>query len=154
MSASVQENTDSSRVQARLHTDFIWWILKIILTPFFALWVRTHAVGTENIDDTRGGLLLLNHQSFLDPMVAGFRLKRPISFLAREELFRISFRWLGIAKHLCSVDQPNRISSQQHSLRSGPHASGVSCWHLPGRRTLMRRGQEVQSGLPGAGQEG
>ena len=106
MSASVQEDTDSSRLQARLHTGFFWWILKIILTPFFTLWVRTHAVGTENLDDTRGGLLLLNHQSFLDPMVAGFRLKRPISYLAREELFRIPFvGWVLRNTYVQSISQ-------------------------------------------------
>jgi len=35
--------------------------------------------------------LLLNHQSFLDPVVAGLRLKRPVSFLARDGLFRVPF---------------------------------------------------------------
>ena len=89
MSEIVPKNSDTTRAQAKLHPHFIWRVLKIFITPFFTLWVRIHAIGTENIDNTQGGLLLLNHQSFLDPMAAGFSLKRPISFLARDELFRI-----------------------------------------------------------------
>lgn len=108
MSASVQENISTAQVQAKawLHTNLVWWTLRIILTPFFTLWVRTHSIGTENIDNTRGGLLLLNHQSFLDPMVAGFRLKRPISYLARDGLFRVPvIGWILRSTYVQSISQ-------------------------------------------------
>lgn len=91
MSETAPENVEASQAPAWLHSNFVWRFFKVLLTPFFTLWVRTHAMGEENIDNTRGGLLLLNHQSYLDPMVAGFRLKRPISYLARDGLFKIPF---------------------------------------------------------------
>ena len=45
--------------------------------------------GLENIDNTKGGLLLVNHQSFLDPLLAALSLTRPVSYLARDSLFKL-----------------------------------------------------------------
>jgi len=86
MSVSLHE---SISLAPRQRNNAVWRFLKIVLTPFFRSWVRTHAIGTENIDHSQGGLLLLNHQSYLDPLVAGVHLKRPVSYLAREGLFTI-----------------------------------------------------------------
>jgi 1-acyl-sn-glycerol-3-phosphate acyltransferase len=33
--------------------------------------------------------LVINHQSFLDPLIVGLPLRRPISYLARDSLFRV-----------------------------------------------------------------
>jgi 1-acyl-sn-glycerol-3-phosphate acyltransferase len=41
------------------------------------------------LDDAEGGLVLANHQSFLDPLLIGLPLHRPISYLARDTLFRV-----------------------------------------------------------------
>jgi 1-acyl-sn-glycerol-3-phosphate acyltransferase len=106
MSDFVPENSDSDSEPTRLRPNVVWRLLKVFLTPFFRLWVRTHAIGTENIDDTQGGLLLLNHQSFLDPLAAGVHLKRPISFLAREELFKVPVvGWVLRKTYTVSVSQ-------------------------------------------------
>ena len=43
----------------------------------------------ENLDNTKGGVFLINHQSLLDPIMAAVLLSRPVSFLARDSLFRI-----------------------------------------------------------------
>jgi len=106
MSESAHEMTGRISAPPRRHLNVVWRLLKIFLTPFFRLWVRTHAIGTENIDDTQGGLLLLNHQSFLDPLAAGVHLKRPISYLAREELFRAPLvGWILRKTYTVSVSQ-------------------------------------------------
>src|SRR5205085_495254 len=44
----------------------------------------------------RGGVLLVsNHQSYLDPVLVALYLPRPMSFLAKSELFRHRFfAWL------------------------------------------------------------
>lgn len=55
----------------------------------FTFWLRYRVRGLEYIPAEGGGLVLSNHQSFLDPLLIGVPLKRPISFLARDSLFRI-----------------------------------------------------------------
>lgn len=43
--------------------------------------------GVHNVPKRGGVLLLANHQSYLDPVLIGVRLHRPLSFLAKSELF-------------------------------------------------------------------
>jgi 1-acyl-sn-glycerol-3-phosphate acyltransferase len=45
--------------------------------------------GAEHVPPTGGVLLLANHQSYLDPVVIGVRLRRPLGFLAKSELFEV-----------------------------------------------------------------
>ncbi|MCH2210532.1 MAG: 1-acyl-sn-glycerol-3-phosphate acyltransferase [Fuerstiella sp.] len=104
MSSSAPENTSSAPVE--FQPNCTWRFLHFILTPFFALWVRTRVVGRENLDSSQGGLLLLNHQSFVDPMVASFGLQRPISYLARDGLFRIPvIGWVLRHTYVQSISQ-------------------------------------------------
>jgi 1-acyl-sn-glycerol-3-phosphate acyltransferase len=106
MSDFVPGNVTINSEPTRLRPNVIWRLLKAVLTPFFTWWVRTHAVGKQNIDDTQGGLLLLNHQSFLDAPAAGVHLKRPISYLAREELFKVPVvGWILRKTYTVSVSQ-------------------------------------------------
>jgi 1-acyl-sn-glycerol-3-phosphate acyltransferase len=46
------------------------------------------ARGFENLP-AGGALLLVNHQSYLDPLLVGAPMTRPVSFLARDDLFRV-----------------------------------------------------------------
>ena len=51
--------------------------------------------GRHNVPTSGGALLASNHQSFLDPMLAGLGLSREVSYMARDSLFRNwAFRWL------------------------------------------------------------
>jgi 1-acyl-sn-glycerol-3-phosphate acyltransferase len=43
--------------------------------------------GRENVPPKGGVLLLANHQSYLDPVLVSVHLSRPVSFLARSNLF-------------------------------------------------------------------
>jgi 1-acyl-sn-glycerol-3-phosphate acyltransferase len=71
--------------QARnLHWRSIQYLLQLLFTP----WLRYRARGLENLPASSGALLLSNHQSFLDPLLIGLPLQRPVSFLARDSLFR------------------------------------------------------------------
>ncbi len=52
--------------------------------------------GRHNVPPSGGVLLLANHQSNLDPMLIGAQLTRPISYMAKSELFSGNgvFAWL------------------------------------------------------------
>jgi 1-acyl-sn-glycerol-3-phosphate acyltransferase len=45
------------------------------------------AYDTKNIPKRGGVLIVSNHQSFLDPVMLGVKVRRPMSFLAKSELF-------------------------------------------------------------------
>lgn len=75
--------------------NWVWLGFQLVLRLVFALWLRYRARGYDRITHRGGMLLIINHQSFLDPILAGLPLRRPVSYLARENLFQVPFiGWL------------------------------------------------------------
>ena len=66
-----------------------WSTYRLFLRNFFCFWLRYRARGMEHLPATGGALLLINHQSFFDPLLVGLPLSRPVSYLARDNLFRV-----------------------------------------------------------------
>ncbi len=71
-------------------------LCRILTTVLFDLKVYGH----KNMPRTGGVLLVSNHQSYLDPVLVGVRLDRPLSYMARSGLFRnpllaVVIRWLN-----------------------------------------------------------
>jgi cytidylate kinase len=60
------------------------WFCKVFCETIF----RLHPAGRENVPDQGPLVLICNHQSFLDPVLCGIFVKRPLYFLARDSLFR------------------------------------------------------------------
>jgi 1-acyl-sn-glycerol-3-phosphate acyltransferase len=53
------------------------------------------AFGLENIPKRGGVLIVSNHASYLDPAILGVKVRRPMSFMAKSELFTDKlFAWL------------------------------------------------------------
>jgi cytidylate kinase len=83
--------TDAFRPSSIAHrpSSFRWfrlarWFCKIFCMAFF----RLRPAGLENVPDQGALVLICNHQSFLDPVLCGIFVKRPLYFLARDSLFR------------------------------------------------------------------
>jgi 1-acyl-sn-glycerol-3-phosphate acyltransferase len=62
----------------------VWTLCSTVLRVFFGL--RTY--GRSNVPRTGGLVLAVNHQSFLDPVVVGCGLTRPVHYMGRDTLFR------------------------------------------------------------------
>ncbi len=69
--------------------NWVWLSLQAVMRLVFALWLRYRARGHDRITHRGGMLLIINHQSFLDPLLVGVPLRRPVSFVARDNLFRV-----------------------------------------------------------------
>ena len=66
------------------------------------LFLRVKIYGRENVPSTGGVLLVSNHQSYLDPVFCGIRLKRDLYFLVRHTLYEGHF-WGRIIKALNTI---------------------------------------------------
>ena len=86
-----EQNPERSSEEARamLDRNWVWRCIHIFFLVFCRTWLRVRISGEERLDHRRGGLLLINHQSFLDPLMAAVLLNRPVSYLARDSLFRV-----------------------------------------------------------------
>jgi 1-acyl-sn-glycerol-3-phosphate acyltransferase len=97
--------------------NLIWVCLRWLLRLFCASWLRVSFSGVENLDLKKGGLLLINHQSYLDPLVAGVWLPRPVSYFARDSLFRVPL--LGALLRRTFVIPISREAARGGSIRAG-----------------------------------
>lgn len=88
---SAASNNDEKRLPHPTRCNWVWLSCRFLLRVFFIIWLRYRARGVETIPRDGGGLVLVNHQSFLDPLLVGLPLARPVSYLARDNLFRIPF---------------------------------------------------------------
>jgi 1-acyl-sn-glycerol-3-phosphate acyltransferase len=82
------EDPDTS-LGSPLRRNPVWFALQVTMRIVFTVWLRYRAKGIERVPAESGALILANHQSFLDPLLIGLPLKRPVSYLARENLFRV-----------------------------------------------------------------
>ena len=96
--------------------NWIWLGIQTILRLFFSVWFRYRAYGYEELKHQRGMLFVINHQSFLDPLLVGLPLSRPICYLARDSLFRIPV--VGWILRHTSVLPINREAASTAALRT------------------------------------
>ena len=84
----------------------LWFTLQMILQNFFSVWLGYRAFGYKPLETENGALILANHQSFLDPLMVGLPQHRPISFLARDSLFRVPVvGWILKNTHVMPINQ-------------------------------------------------
>jgi glycerol-3-phosphate dehydrogenase (NAD(P)+) len=75
------------RVRRRGVHRVVYWAVRAVLQPSLQLLFRMARPGREHVPE--GGVILAaNHRSFLDPFVIGCCVRRPIYFVAKQELFR------------------------------------------------------------------
>ncbi|MDP6636844.1 MAG: lysophospholipid acyltransferase family protein [Phycisphaerae bacterium] len=59
------------------------WGLRLLMPLFW----KARVFGRHNEPSEGGVVFISNHQSFLDPMLVGFALSRPLNYMARNTLF-------------------------------------------------------------------
>jgi 1-acyl-sn-glycerol-3-phosphate acyltransferase len=73
----------------------VYWLMRALLQPFFHLYFRLSRIGREHVPDSGPVILCANHRSFLDPFVIGTCVRRPVYYVAKQELFKHRFvAWL------------------------------------------------------------
>lgn len=144
-------NPHSSKPRAR--RNWLWMLLHLMLYPVFRLWVRTAALHQDRLNPQRGGILLINHQSYLDPILVAVRIARPVSYLARDSLFlRPGLRFI---LRNCFVVAISRTAFRGSSVRAaidrlkagflvalfpeGTRSSGAPSEFRPGFLAIARR---------------
>lgn len=87
-----------------MERSFLWKNLQVIARIGTTLLFDFKTYGHENVPETGGVLLAANHQSYLDPVLVSVHLHRPVSFLAKSDLFENPyFGWLIRSLHAFPV---------------------------------------------------
>lgn len=97
----------------------LWRSLAVLARVFTTLLFDLKVYGLEHIPRAGGAILAANHQSYLDPVLLGVRLRRPLSYMAKSELFgNRFFAWLIRSLHAFPVRQGSGdVGAIKESLR-------------------------------------
>jgi glycerol-3-phosphate dehydrogenase (NAD(P)+) len=76
------------RARNRGVNPIVYWIMRMLLQPFAHLYWRLSRIGREHIPESGAVILASNHRSFLDPFIIGLTARRPVYYVAKEELFK------------------------------------------------------------------
>jgi glycerol-3-phosphate dehydrogenase (NAD(P)+) len=95
------------RARERGVNRFVLFVVRMILTPFFLVYLRMQRLGREHIPAAGPVILASNHRSFFDPFVIGTMTRRPVYYVAKKELFTYSrlVSWLLNALGAFPVDR-------------------------------------------------
>jgi 1-acyl-sn-glycerol-3-phosphate acyltransferase len=86
----------------RLWYAFLQFLCRLLVIVLFRY--RSHGQG--HVPSQGGALLLSSHQSFLDPVLIGVPVFRPLNYLARQTLFGFApLRWLMLSLSAIPIDR-------------------------------------------------
>ncbi len=95
-----------ARARARGANPVLYWLVRVVLQPFFHLYFRLTRMGREHVPASGPVILAANHRSLLDPFVVATLVRRPIYYVAKKELFERPWQgWLLNALGAFPVDR-------------------------------------------------
>ena len=137
-----------------IRRNIVWLAIQYLLRLVFLIWLKLQVRGHERIARSGGGLVLVNHQSFLDPMLVGVPLQRPVSYLARDTLFPVPLiGWVLRKTYVMPINRDaastasirEALKRMEHGFLVGVFPEGTRCEagevgeFKPGFLTLIRR---------------
>ncbi|MCR9199384.1 MAG: 1-acyl-sn-glycerol-3-phosphate acyltransferase [Planctomycetaceae bacterium] len=153
--SSVDSSADAAIAGMPHRRNLLWNLIHVIVYLPLRCWLRTRVIGKENLIDESGGVLIANHQSYLDPLFVAVRLTRPVSYLARDSLFKVPL--IGWIVRNTFVIPISRTAFRGGSIRTalqrlengflvgiypeGTRSSGQPSRFKPGFLSLVRRTQ-------------
>jgi 1-acyl-sn-glycerol-3-phosphate acyltransferase len=89
MSTAQADHTSlHARARERGVNPLVYWLVRAVFQPFFHLYFRLSRIGREHVPEHGPVIYAANHRSFLDPFVIATIARRPMYYVAKEELFR------------------------------------------------------------------
>ncbi len=91
-------------------------VSKLLVFPIYKFVFRGCLIGRENIPQKDSFIVVSNHGSLLDPPLLGHALGRNISFMAKEELFKVPF--LGFIIKACGAYPVKRGIADKNTIKT------------------------------------
>ncbi|HEX4719228.1 MAG TPA: lysophospholipid acyltransferase family protein [Thermoleophilaceae bacterium] len=110
--------TDLARYHQRTRTKGVnkplFWTARALLGIAIQFYFSLERTGRKNIPKKGPVILAANHRSFLDPFIVGCCMRRPVYFVAKQELFQK--RWQGWLLNRLGAFPIRRGESDEESL--------------------------------------
>lgn len=87
-----------------------------VVSPLLRGYFRGRIYGAENVPQTGAIVIVSNHASHFDPPIVSYSVRRPVAFMAKEELFEIPL--LKQAISLYGAYPVKRTSADRSAIRA------------------------------------
>jgi glycerol-3-phosphate dehydrogenase (NAD(P)+) len=84
----MDHKTHHARARTKGVNPIVYWLMRAWLQPFAHLYWRLSRIGREHVPASGPVIFVSNHRSFIDPFIVGLCNRRPVYYVAKEELFR------------------------------------------------------------------
>jgi 1-acyl-sn-glycerol-3-phosphate acyltransferase len=88
----------------------------MVVSPLFYTYFHGRVYGADKIAKTGSFLIVGNHASDCDPPILAVAMRRPVSFMAKEQLFRVPI--LKQIVTACGAYPVNRASADRTAIRN------------------------------------
>ena len=117
VSSDLSINTTGLQPQKAPQPSLIYKLVSALLVfPLFRVLFRGRSSGNGNVPMDGPLVVVANHGSHLDPPLLGHALGRPVSFMAKAELFSIPM--LGRLIRACGAYPVKRGASDREAIRT------------------------------------
>jgi len=126
------------RTRRRGVNSLVYWPVRAVVKPAILAYFRLRRLGREHVPES-GVILAANHRSFLDPFAIGCAVKRPIFFVAKQELFRN--RLIGWFLNCMGAFPVRRGESDEESVKTA-----LALLERGGAVVIFPEGTRIRSG--------
>ena len=99
-------------ISLALYHAFKWSVVSPVLHAYF----RGKIYGAENVPQSGAVIVVSNHASYFDPPIVSSCVRRPVAYMAKEELFKVPV--LAQAIKLYGAYPVSRGSADRNAIRS------------------------------------
>ncbi|MDA0169970.1 1-acyl-sn-glycerol-3-phosphate acyltransferase [Solirubrobacter taibaiensis] len=77
-----------ARARTKGVNPIVYWLMRAWVQPFAHVYWRLSRIGREHVPTEGPVIFVCNHRSFIDPFIIGLCNRRPVYYVAKEELFK------------------------------------------------------------------
>jgi 1-acyl-sn-glycerol-3-phosphate acyltransferase len=131
----------------RRRPDWVYDLVRLILTPVLLLVYRTRAIDTDKVPSHGPAIIAPNHFSFLDHFFVAVYLRRKVQFMAKSQLFARPMQFIYTHGGVFPVRRGQRDEKSFETAHKVLERDDLVLMYLEGGRSRSGRLGEAKPGV-------
>jgi 1-acyl-sn-glycerol-3-phosphate acyltransferase len=127
--------------------DWMYKIVRIVLTPYLLLFYRARMIDTDKIPPEGPTIIVPNHFSFLDHFFVAAFIRREVNFMAKSQLFKPPLQFVYTHGGVFPVLRGRRDDEAFKTARAVLDRDGVIVMYIEGGRSRTERLGDPKPGV-------
>jgi 1-acyl-sn-glycerol-3-phosphate acyltransferase len=127
--------------------DWMYKIVRIVLTPYLLFFYRARCIDTDKIPPEGPTIVVPNHFSFLDHFFVAALLRREVNFMAKSQLFKPPLQFVYTHGGVFPVLRGRRDEEAFKTARTVLERGGLIVMYIEGGRSRTERLGDPKPGV-------